>query len=187
MKSAGCNGIKMGIESGSNRVLKSIMKKGITVKQIKYAARLMRTNGIHWTGYFMMGLPTETKDDMLKTLALMRQIKPDFASLSVYEPFPGTQLYDQGLAMGYVAETRVLDDYYTISPKYLYMKDPHNRIDTMSDEEFRQIEQLMKDSFHKYNRGVTRILKRAHARSALYLREPKALLGDFKKFLTWVK
>lgn len=89
--------------------------------------------------------------------------------------------------MGYVTEARILDDYYTISPKYYYMKDLNNRIDTMSDEEFRQIEQLMKDSFHKYNRGVTRIFKRAHARSALYLKEPKALLGDFKRFLTWLR
>jgi len=187
MKSAGCNGIKMGIESGSNRVLKSTMKKGITVEQIKYAAILMHKTGIHWTGYFMMGLPTETKDYMLKTLALMRRIKPDFASLSVYEPFPGTQLYEQGLAMGYAAGARILDDYYTISPKYYFMKDINNRIDTMSDEEFRRIELFMKDSFHKYNRGVTRIFKRARARSALYLKEPKALLGDFRKFLTWLR
>ncbi len=186
MKASGCNGIKMGIESGSDRILREVMKKGITIAQIESAARIMRKVGIHWTGYFMMGLPTETKEEMLQTLGLLRRIKPDFASLSVYEPFPGTQLYESGVTAGYVADALTLEDYYSKSPKYYYMKDLKNRIDTMSDEEFRRIEKAMKSSFHRYNSSPVRICKRARARSALYVREPAALLGDFKKFLAWL-
>jgi len=187
MKSAGCNSIKVGIESGSERILDSVMQKGITVAQIRKAARAMRKAGIHWTGYFMMGLPTETKEEMQQTLCLMRQIKPDFASLSVYEPFPGTQLYASGLEMGYVADDRSLEDYYNIPPKYYYIKNIKHRTDTMSNEEFSHIESITKTSFHRYNRGPGRILKRARARSFLYLKNPKTLSGDFRKFLAWVR
>lgn len=187
MKSAGCNSIKIGIESGSDRVLKTIMKKGITTTQIKQAANLVRKVGIHWTGYFLMGIPTETKQEMLQTLNLMLHIKPDFASLSVFEPYPGTELHDMGIEAGYMVNNRSLYDYYSISPKYYFMKRSDNRIDTMTEEEFRQIEKYMKSSFHKYNRGVARILKRAKARSILYRKEPAVLFGDFKKFLAWLR
>jgi hypothetical protein len=57
----------------------------------------------------------------------------------------------------------------------------------MTDEEFRQIEKYMKGSFHKYNKGPARILKRAKARSILYRKEPAILIGDIKKFLAWLK
>ena len=187
MKSAGCNSIKIGIESGSDRVLKTIMKKGITTTQIKQAAKLVRRAGIHWTGYFLMGIPTETKQEMLKTLNLMLLIKPDFASLSVFEPYPGTELHNMGITAGYMVEDRTLNDYYSISPKYYFMKRTNNRIDTMTEQEFRQIEKYMKTSFHKYNRGPARILKRAKARSILYRKEPAVLFGDFKKFLAWLR
>jgi radical SAM superfamily enzyme YgiQ (UPF0313 family) len=187
MKSAGCNGIKLGIESGSDRVLKDVMKKKITVTQIKKAAELIRKAGIHWTGYFMMGLPTETEQEMNQTLELMRNIKPDFASLSVYEPLPGTQLYHTGVAAGLVADQRTLNDFLSISPKYYYFKNIKNRIDTMPDDKFRAIEQSLKTSFHKYNRGPARIYKRAKARSALYLKKPSVLKNDITRFLAWLK
>ncbi|MBI5343724.1 MAG: radical SAM protein [Deltaproteobacteria bacterium] len=187
MKAAGCNGIKMGIESGSDRVLNDVMKKGATVARILRAAEIARRASIHWTGYFMMGLPTETREEMIETLRLMRRIKPDFASLSVYEPFPGTDLFNAGVAAGCVTDERTLEDYYSISPKYYFMKNQFNRIDTMSDAEFREIERFIKESFRKYNRSLPRIFKRGKARSALYLKEPAALWGDFQKFIAWVR
>ena len=92
MKRAGCNSIKVGIESGSERVLKE-MNKGITHDQVRNAAKLFRKVGIHWTGYFMMGVPGETVEDVYKTLDFMYEVKPDFASIGVYEPFPGTPMF----------------------------------------------------------------------------------------------
>lgn len=186
MKSAGCKSIKIGIESGSDRVLTTVMKKGITVAQIKHAAALLRRIGMHWTGYFLMGIPTETEQEMLQTLELMQNIKPDFASLSVFEPYPGTELYNTGLAKGYMTDSLTLEDYYNKSPKYYAMKQENKRIDTMNAEELEQIELLMKNSFHKYNRSPIRILKRAKARSRIYLKEPAMLFSDFRKFLAWL-
>ena len=83
MKMAGCNFIKIGIESGSERILKE-MHKGITLDQIRQTASLLRRSAIHWTGYFMMGVPGETEEDVRQTLLLMEAIKPDMALISVY-------------------------------------------------------------------------------------------------------
>lgn len=185
MKKAGCNGIKVGIETGSEKVLK-LMNKNITLEQSRRAAKLFRKVGIHWTGYFMMGLPSETKEDVYQTLKFMRELKPDYASFSVYEPFPGTELFEIGLEKGLVQSERTLDDFYTISPKYYYVKDINQRVDTMSNGEFEKLEFEIKKSFHKYNMGFPRLFKRAKSRSNLYISNPKVLFDDFKNFLSWL-
>ena len=61
----------------------------------------------------------------------------------------------------------------------------NNRIDTMSNEEFERLEYEIKDAFHKYNKGVIRLLKRAKSRSNLYMSSPQMLWNDFKRFLSW--
>jgi len=185
MKKAGCNGIKVGIETGSERILKLINKR-ISFEQCKKAVKLFRKVGIHWTGYFMMGLPSETKEDVYQTLKFMKELRPDYASFSVYEPFPGTELFNSGVTKGLVQKERTLDDFYTISPKYYYVKDINRRVDTMSGKEFEKLEFEMKEAFYKYNRGLLRLAKRANSRSKLYLQTPKTLVDDFKKFLSWV-
>lgn len=185
MKKAGCNGIKVGIETGSERILKMINKK-IAFDHCRKAARLFRKSGIHWTGYFMMGFPSETKDDVYQTLQFMHELQPDYASLSVYEPFPGTDLFELGLEKGLVQKERTLEDYYSISPKYYYVKDIHRRVDTIDNDEFEKLEIEIKEAFHKYNRRLPRITKRVKSRSNLYLHEPRTLLDDLRKFRGWI-
>lgn len=186
MKAAGCNGIKVGIETGSERVLKLINKK-ITFDQCRKAAKLFRKVGVHWTGYFMMGLPSEIKEEVYQTLKFMKELKPDYASFSVYEAFPGTDSFKIGLEKGLVKNERTLEDFYTISPKYYYVNDINCRIDTMDNREFERLELEMKKAFHKYNMGFSRLAKRAKARSNLYLHEPRILWSDLRKFWGWVK
>ena len=186
MKKAGCNSIKVGIESGSERILK-LMNKNITFEQCRKAANLFRKVGIHWTGYFMMGLPSETKDDIYRTLKFMKELNPDYASLSVYESFPGTTLFEKWVEKGIVERNRTLEDFYTISPKYYYVKDINRRVDTMSSEEFERLEAEMKEAFHRHNTGFSKIAKRVISRKDMYLSEPEMLWNDFKKFLSWVK
>lgn len=186
MKVAGCNSIKVGIETGSERVLKLINKK-TTLSQAKVAARLFRKADIHWTGYFMMGIPSETKEEVYQTLNFMKELKPDFASFSVYEPFPGTDLFKIGLEKSLVQNERTLNDFYNISPKYYYVKDINRKVDTMDNNEFEKLERDMKIAFHKYNTNVFRLTRRARARSKIYIYEPGILWGDLKRFWGWMK
>ena len=185
MKKAGCNSIKVGIETGSERILK-LMNKNITLEQCRQAAKLFRKVDIHWTGYFMMGIPSETKDEIYQTLKFMKKLKPDYASLGVYEPFPGTELFNIGIERGLVQKDRMIEDFFQISPRYYYIKDVNHRIDTISNEEFVKIEREMKNFFHNYNKGLPRLLKRVKSRSSLYRHSPKMLFEDFKKFLSWL-
>ena len=162
------------------------MDKGTTLQGIKDAACLFREAGIHWTAYFMMGIPTETEEDVRKTLALLYTIKPGFASIGVYEPFPGTKLFDVGVEKGLVNKEMSYEEFFTRIPSDYYLKDVTRRVDTMGALEFAALESEMKQAFHTYNRGFRRILERARARSSLYWRDPGIFFGDIEKFIGWI-
>ncbi|MBN1953421.1 MAG: B12-binding domain-containing radical SAM protein [Anaerolineae bacterium] len=93
MARAGLRGYFIGFESGSDRVLKFI-RKGTTVAQNLEAARICRRYGIKIWANYMMGLPTETKEEVLETVRMMKEIDPDYYSPAFFTPHPGTDLYD---------------------------------------------------------------------------------------------
>jgi len=92
MKQAGCYLIAYGIESGSERVLK-ILKKGITIEQIRIAIELTRKAGIKIIGYFMVGIPGETADEIKQTVKFSKSLDIDFAQYSIATAYPGTELF----------------------------------------------------------------------------------------------
>jgi anaerobic magnesium-protoporphyrin IX monomethyl ester cyclase len=184
MKRAGCNSVKVGIESGSEAVL-GRMNKGITLAQVRAAAGLLRKVGLHWTGYFLIGTPGETIEDIYKTLDLMYEVEPDFAALGVYEPFPETVMFHEGIRRGLVRPDMGLDDFYAVPPNHYYKADPRRQVETIEPEQFDRLEREMKDRFHEYNKGFRRILSRARARTIQYTRSPRVLYADFRKYLSW--
>jgi radical SAM superfamily enzyme YgiQ (UPF0313 family) len=113
MARAGLRGYFIGFESGSDRVLKFI-RKGTTAGQNRQAAQVCRKYGISIWANYMMGLPTETKKEVMDTVRLMKEIDPDYYSPAFFTPHPGTDLYD------YVAEhdlSRITDyDSYRRNP-----------------------------------------------------------------------
>lgn len=92
MKTAGCESIALGVESGSQRIL-DIVKKDITLKQIDEAQRLMNKVNLPWDAFIMVGLPYETKEDMYATLSLMKKLTCRNIILSIFTPYPGTEIY----------------------------------------------------------------------------------------------
>jgi len=74
MKEAGCRVIGFGIESGSEKVLSTI-KKNISLEQVKKTFWLCAKMGFITKGFFIYGLPSETKDDLIKTRILMEELK----------------------------------------------------------------------------------------------------------------
>lgn len=184
MRKAGCNFIKVGIESGSERILK-LMNKGITHDQIRNAAQSFRKIGIHWTGYFMMGVPGETEEDIRKTMDFLLEIKPDFASIGIYEPFPGTVMFEEGERRGLIKRDLALNDFYNIYPNDYYKTNPGRQTDTIPRERFVMLKQEFNDVIHSYNRNFKRVTKMTVAKSRVYLNDPKVLWDDFRKFLSY--
>ena len=96
MKKAGCQRIHYGVEAGTQKIL-NILKKGITLEQIEKAFKITKKIGIQTVGYFMIGSPSEKKEDILQTIKFAKKLNPDFIHISVTTPFPATGLYYLGL------------------------------------------------------------------------------------------
>ena len=92
MAEAGLRGYLIGFESGSDRVLKFI-RKGTKRAQNLEAARICRKYGISIWANYMLGLPTETKEEVLETISMLKKIDPDYYSPAFYTPHPGSDLY----------------------------------------------------------------------------------------------
>ena len=92
MAQAGLKGYFIGFESGSDRVLRFIRKGTKRWQNIK-AAEICRKYGIAIWANYMMGLPTETKDEVMETISMLKEIDPDYYSPAFYTPHPGSDLY----------------------------------------------------------------------------------------------
>jgi len=93
MARAGLRGYFIGFESGSDRVLRFI-RKGTKRWQNIRAAKICRKYGIAVWANYMLGLPTETKEEVLETVSMLKKIDPDYYSPAFYTPHPGSDLYD---------------------------------------------------------------------------------------------
>lgn len=94
MKAAGCHMIAYGIESGVPELLAAI-SKNITHEQVERAIRLTRQVGIKSLGYFMFGVPGETRDTVEQTIRYALRLDSDYAQFSMCTPLPGSELWEK--------------------------------------------------------------------------------------------
>jgi anaerobic magnesium-protoporphyrin IX monomethyl ester cyclase len=90
---AGAQTVWMGAESGSQKILDA-MDKGTRVEQIHEAARRLKHASIRVGFFLQFGYPGETREDIEKTMQLIRDCEPDDIGISVSYPMPGTKFYD---------------------------------------------------------------------------------------------
>ena len=92
MKESGCYKVHFGIESGNQNILNKV-KKGITLDQVRDAVKYCKDTNIKTKGYFMIGMPGDTKETMQDTLDFADELKLDEVMFSITTPFPGTELW----------------------------------------------------------------------------------------------
>lgn len=93
MKETGLYVISLGIESGSDRIL-GLMKKNITIDKIRRSVRLIRKHNIDIAGFFILGFPGETAEDIKKTIRFSLETDLIRANFFTYLPFPGTESFN---------------------------------------------------------------------------------------------
>ena len=94
LRDAGCRTAWLGAESGSQRILDA-MEKGTRVEQIAAATRLLRDARIEVGFFLQFGYPGETREDIDRTLEMVRACAPDDIGVSVSYPLPGTTFYQR--------------------------------------------------------------------------------------------
>lgn len=105
IKESGCYRIRYGMESGNDKILR-ILKKGITVEQIRECAQISKEIGIEIFAYFMMGSPYETPETLQDTLDLALEVNAGFTVFSKTILIVGSELFD------WAAENKYIDKNY---------------------------------------------------------------------------
>ena len=90
---AGAQTVWMGAESGSQKILDA-MEKGTRLEHIHEARRRLKRAGIRVGFFLQFGYPGETREDIEKTLQLVRDCDPDDIGISVSYPMPGTKFFN---------------------------------------------------------------------------------------------
>mgnify|MGYP006276081665 FL=1 len=102
LAAAGCRHIVYGVESGSERFRREIMKRAMSNARIVDTFRRTREAGIIATANYMIGLPGETREDIEATFELHARAQPVDFGVFVFYPFPGTQLFEVCRQRGYL-------------------------------------------------------------------------------------
>lgn len=102
LAAAGCRHIVYGVESGSERLRREVMKRPVTNDRMVEIVARSRAAGILVTCNYMMGLPGETRDDLQATIDLHHRLDPLDFGYFVFYPFPGTQLFQVCQQRGYL-------------------------------------------------------------------------------------
>ena len=101
MKRAGCYRFHVGVETGSEEMLKKIGKK-ITLAQVRNFFELCQGNGLETLAYFIIGFEGEREGHIRQTIALARELRPTYAFFSILSLFPGSAVYGRAREKGLI-------------------------------------------------------------------------------------
>src|SRR5207249_751229 len=108
LKDNGLRLLLVGYESGSQAILNNI-KKGIRVDRAREFTRQAKALGITIHGTFIMGLPGETRETIEATIKFALEIDPHTIQVSLAAPYPGTALYREAQARGWLEDDTLVD------------------------------------------------------------------------------
>ena len=105
-----CHSVAIGVESGSERVRKEVMNRNYSNRLLLDIAAKLHAAGIRFRTYNMIGLPTETEEELWETIDLNIKMGTDYPRAAIFTPFPGTKMTDIAMEKGYIDPDFSFDD-----------------------------------------------------------------------------
>ncbi|TRZ96028.1 radical SAM protein [bacterium] len=136
MKSAGCFGVGIGVESGSDRMLKVINKK-TTVEMNRRACAYVKEAGLHLAASFMIGIPGETETEMNETITFMQNLNINTKGIGNFRPLPGSPFYNEFVKSGALSKKDInwsnLGN-FSVAPEHLFCGVSTDRFEIISEK-----------------------------------------------------
>ncbi|HTY45035.1 MAG TPA: radical SAM protein [Patescibacteria group bacterium] len=140
LEKAGCRCLAIGIESGSERI-RNLLNKPIDVSALLKMNRQFGAYSFFPLYFFMIGFPTETKEEMKETVSLFSRLVEEnpraSKSVNIYTPFPGTELFNLAVSCGMKPPQRTKDwvdlNYRSVSRFSGFLSDEMRSIVEMLD------------------------------------------------------
>jgi radical SAM superfamily enzyme YgiQ (UPF0313 family) len=86
-----CKVVRIGVESGNDRIRNEVYNKKISTEKIREIIKLCKRHRLTITGYFMIGGPGETKETLNQTFELAKELDVDRPAFFVFKPLPKTE------------------------------------------------------------------------------------------------
>ncbi|MCK4307206.1 radical SAM protein, partial [candidate division WOR-3 bacterium] len=102
LRDAGCSRMDIGIESGSEDFRREVLKRDMRNSEIIKCFRMARDTGIKTKSFNIVGFPCETPGIAGETVQLNQLIKPDSLVVYIFEPYPGTELFETAKSKGFL-------------------------------------------------------------------------------------
>ena len=110
MRESGLRLLLVGFESGNQQILNGI-RKGIRTDRAREFVANCKRLGIKIHGTFILGLPGETRATMRQTMDYACDLDLDTIQVSLAAPYPGTELYAQARANGWLKNESLTDEH----------------------------------------------------------------------------
>jgi radical SAM superfamily enzyme YgiQ (UPF0313 family) len=111
---AGCRVIFLGVESGSDRLLK-LMNKKQTKEKIRITIRNMEAAGIEARCALLFGYPGETRETWEETRHLVEELQPAQVFVNYFVPFVGTDVFERPQDFGIIEMDKEFDNHALIN------------------------------------------------------------------------
>jgi biotin synthase-like enzyme len=102
LREAGCHRVLMGVEAGNDRLRTEVLKRRMSREQILEAARTVREAGLKLVTANILGIPGGSFEADWETLDLNLRARPHYASVSLMQAYPGTEIHEHAESLGLV-------------------------------------------------------------------------------------
>lgn len=110
LESVGCVGVAMGVESGNFELRKKLLKRLMPDETIVRGFKEFEKTNIRISANNIIGFPLETREDIMRTIEINRQINPDSTIVNAFRPYSGTELRKVCIEKGLIPREERAED-----------------------------------------------------------------------------
>ena len=111
MKAAGMDTVQLAIKSGTEHMLRNVIKKPLRLSKVAPVVELLHKNGLFVQGFFVIGIPGEREQDRVETAQFIKDVGLDWGSFSLASPIRGSELYDICVRNKYIPDDMKIGQY----------------------------------------------------------------------------
>ncbi|MCB4790826.1 MAG: B12-binding domain-containing radical SAM protein [Elusimicrobia bacterium] len=173
LKKANCELISIGIESGNEDLRKRVLKRNMSNADIEKAFELCKKYNIKTSSFNMVGIPEETPELFRDTLELNKKVMPDLVQLTIFYPYPGTELGEYCKQKGYIVDKQHAESYF------------RKGVLELPDFSYKEIRKAYKDFYWEMykDRNISRYFLKVYLEEYPFLWEKAKLLKRLLKKL----
>ncbi len=179
MKEGGCTLLAIGVESGSQRVVRKVIRKSLDLGDVERVAAAAQDAGLACTAFYLGGFPGETKADIQQTLRYAEYMFVKYGlragGIGIVAPLFGTPVYHEAVKRGYLAKDVTPDNLFWS----LQGAEGMLKTDQFAPEDLKQVDEQLRYRLNrlKLRRDMGRAFSRPGQEFVKTLRNPKRIKG----------